>query len=155
MTTLTHRFESPTSDQTLSDGLAEYYLAHPDLKRGDVLSPAAREFFGAHDVVHVLYGCGTTMSDEAVVKLASLFGTTGGLSVLRGYRLHESLDIYRKLPLGGILVALLAAPYLIVRTVWRCRRQRCRWPWCHYQPYLGVSLAVLRAEFGITVTQAG
>lgn len=91
--------------------------------------PKAGEFFRCHDAVHVLYGRGTSMPDQAIVKLASLFGTTGGLSVLRGYRLLESLDIYRKLPPGSTLIALLVAPRLVLRTIWRCLRQRDAWPW--------------------------
>jgi hypothetical protein len=94
------------------------------------------------------------MPDEAIVKLASLFGTTGGLSVLRGYRLHESLDIYRKLPLASTAVALLIAPYLISRTIWRCNRQRSAWPWAEHEQYINTPLQDLRAHFGIKVAHA-
>jgi hypothetical protein len=31
-----------------------------------------------------------------VVKIGSLFGTTAGFGALNGYRLHESLEIYKK-----------------------------------------------------------
>ena len=113
-----HQFESQASTQTLAQGLVEYFAANPSLKRQEALSSKeAREFFRSHDIVHVVYGCGTTMPDEAIVKLASLLGTTGGWSVLRGYVNHETLDIYTKLPLAGTLVACLLAPYLVDRTV--------------------------------------
>ena len=91
------------------------------------------------------------MSDEAIVKLASLFGTTGGFGVLRGCTHHESLDIYRSLPFTGTLLALLTAPYLIARTVWRCTRQRKRWPWAENEEFMSLSLAELRSRFGIRV----
>ena len=147
-----HRFQSAHSTQTLAEGLAEYFEAHPALKRdGDLLSPEAKQFFRSHDAVHVVYGCGTTMPDEAVVKLSSLLGTTGGLAVLRGYTHHETLDIYTRLPLGSTLLALLASPYLIVRTLWRCARQTRRWPWVGYEAFLDVPLHELRATFGIRV----
>ena len=121
--TSSHRFASAQSFQTLSEGLAEYYRAHPDLKLAEqLLSFEARQFFRSHDIVHVLYGCGTSMSEEAVVKLASLFGTTGGMQVLAGYTHHETLNVYRGLPMGGTLRALLLSPYLIARTLIRCRR---------------------------------
>jgi hypothetical protein len=145
------KFESASSTQTLAEGLAEYYAANPGLKRGSALSPEAREFFRCHDAVHVLYGCGTSVSDEAIVKLASLFGTSGGFSVLRGYRLHESLDTYRELPLAGTLVALLISPYLVARTVWRCLRQPGAWPWTGHEPHMNTPLSELRARFGIKV----
>jgi hypothetical protein len=46
------------------------------------------------------------MPDEAVVKLSSLFGTTGGKQVLRSYTNYETLDIYTKLPLGDTVLAM-------------------------------------------------
>ena len=149
---LAHRFQSPVSTQTLAEGLAEYFQAHPDLKREEqFVSPDARHFFRSHDIVHVLYGCGTSMSDEAIVKLASVAGTTAGLRVLRGYVHHETLDIYRHLPLASTLAALLASPYLIARTIWRCSRQRQRWPWSDNAHFMSVPLVDLRAMFGIRV----
>jgi hypothetical protein len=99
-----HQFETAQSNQTLAEGLAEYFAANPTLKReSDLLSPEAKQFFLSHDIVHVLYGCGTSMPDEAIVKLSSLFGTTGGVAVLRGYTNHETLDIYTKLPLESVM----------------------------------------------------
>ena len=152
MANVRHRFESAQSTQTLAQGLAEYFEANPSLKReSDLLSPEAKRFFRAHDTVHVLYGCGTTMPDEAVVKLASLFGTTGGLAVLRGYTNYETLDIYTKLPVGSTLVALLISPYLIVRTLWRCAGQSQRWPWVDHQQYMNTPLQELRSMFRIKV----
>jgi hypothetical protein len=154
MTKAASQFQSQASTQTLAEGLDEYYSVNPHLKRGSDLSPDAREFFRSHDVVHVLYGCGTSMPDEAVVKLSSLFGTTGGFSVLRGYRLHDSLEIYLELPLGGSLIALISAPYLIVRTLWRCSRQTAKWPWSNHEPYMHTGLDELRSRFGIRVAHA-
>jgi hypothetical protein len=150
-----HRFEGQNSTQTLAEGLSEYFEANPFLKRDDdLLSPQARQFFRSHDTVHVLYGCGTTMPDEAVVKLSSLLGTTGGLAVLRGYTHHETLDIYTKLPLRSTVFAWLISPYLIVRTLWRCSRQTRRWPWVEHQNFLDAPLNQLRSMFGIKVAHA-
>lgn len=150
-----HQFESAQSSQTLAEGLTEYFAANPLLKRETTLhSPQARQFFRSHDTVHVLYGCGTTMPDEAVVKLASLFGTTGGFQVLRGYVNHETLEIYTQMPVGGTLFAVMLAPYLVVRTLWRCARQRNRWPWVEYEKYLSTPLHQLRSQFGIKVAHA-
>ncbi len=155
MANIRHCFEFQDSTQTLEQGLTEYFHSNPFLKRDDdLLSLEAKQFFRAHDVVHVLYGCGTTMPDEAVVKLSSLLGTTGGLAVLRGYANHETLDIYTKLPFGSTVLALLASPYLILRTLWRCSRQTRRWPWVEHQAYLHTPLNEIRSEFGIKVAHA-
>ena len=141
--------------QTLSEGLAEYLAANPSLKRQEsLISPEARQFFRSHDLVHVLYGCGTSMPDEAVVKLSSLFGTTGGMQVLRGYTNFETLDIYAKLPPGSTVLALITSPYLIALTLWRCARQNQRWPWVENEQYLDMPRTELRSKFGIRVAHA-
>ena len=146
-----HPFESRHSTQILAEGLAEYFRAHPKLKRQDDLASVGTRRFLSHDIVHLLCGCGTSMPVEAIVKIASLLGTTGGLWVLRGYTHHETLDIYRRLPWASALMALLAAPYLIARTDWRCGPQRRRRPWAANERFMNAPLAELRSSFGIRV----
>ena len=147
-----HKFEIQDTTQTLEMGLAEYLSANSELKRdSDLLSAEARQFFRSHDAVHVVYGCGTSMPEEAIVKLASLFGTTGGKRILRGYAHRETFVIYRKLPLANTLLAFVLAPYLIVRTLWHCLHQTRRWPWVGYEKFMSTPLAQIRAVFGIKV----
>lgn len=146
-----HEFEHQDATQTLAEGLAEYHRANPHLSRGAALSPEARDFFDSHDVVHVVFGCDTSLPHEAVVKLSSIFGTTGGLSVLGGYRLHESIDIYKRLDPGEVLRTILRSVVIVPRTLIRCLRQRRRWPWTDFALHLDTPLHVLRAEFGIRV----
>lgn len=136
---------------TLGEGLAEYYAAYPLLKRGPTLSPPAEEFFRCHDVCHVVFGCDTSLANEAVVKLSSIFGTTGGLGVLRGYALYDSLDIYRKLPIGEVLLTIAAAVVIVPRTISRRMQQTRRWPWTDFTALLDTPLADLRRDFGIRV----
>jgi len=72
-----HEFEAQATRMTLAEGLAEYYATNPDLKRGEALPPATRDFFRCHDAVHVVFGCGTAFADEAVVKLSSFLWNNG------------------------------------------------------------------------------
>src|SRR5262245_14585510 len=110
-----HAFELQHSTQTLAEGIAEYYQLNPGLVTGRGTSIEAQEFFRFHDAVHVVFGCGNTLSDEAIVKVASVCGTSGGFGVLRGYRLHESQHIYRKLGSFEILSTALKAIILVPR----------------------------------------
>lgn len=144
-------YRSQSARLSLADGLTEYYREHPFLTRGDHLRAEAQEFFRCHDAVHVLYGCDTSLSDEAVVKLSSIFGTSAGFGVLKGYSLYESIDIYRKLKLAEVLGTILAAIVIVPRTIWRCLRQRKRWPWSDFHAHLQTPLCDLRAAFGIRV----
>jgi hypothetical protein len=142
------------SGMTLEAGVAEYYRRHPGLKRGPDLSPDAQAFFRCHDVAHVIYGCGTSLPDEAIVKLSSIFGTTAGLGVLDGYRLHESQDIYRRLEVSEILATVAMSLLLVPRTIYRCRRHLRPWPWSDHARFLADPLGELRNEFGIRVAHA-
>lgn len=146
-----HGFEHQDAEQTLAEGIAEYYLENPELIRGTRLSPAAQEFFRCHDAVHVIFGCSTSLPDESVVKIASMYGTTAGLSVLRGYRLHESIEIYRQLRVGEVLSAIARAVIIVPRTFVRCLRQHKRWPWDEFSSWMDIPLHDLRAEYGIRV----
>lgn len=144
-------YEQPGATLTLQQGLAEYYGARSDLVTGRGASDRAREFFRCHDTAHVVFGCGTTLPQEAVVKVWSLFGTTAGLGLLRDYRLPESQEIYSTLRWDEIArtarFALVYVPVVLVR----CLRMRRRWPWSEFDAYLSVPLAEIRREFGIRV----
>ena len=118
------------------------------------MSPEARAFFRSHDAVHVVYGCSVALDDEAIVKIASFLGTTAGFGVLRGYRLHESKEIYERLPLIDVLRTIALSVVLVPRTILRCRRQSERWPWSGFEPLLDVPLRELRDRFGIRVAHA-
>lgn len=148
---MTHAFELQDSAQTLAEGIAEYCAANAGLVEGRSISPEAQQFFRCHDAAHVVFGCGTALDDEAVVKIASIFGTTEGLRVLKGYRLHESLQIYRQIPLSAVLTSIARSVIVVPPTLLRCLRQHARWPWAGFEQYLGVQLRQIRQKFGITV----
>ena len=80
-------------------------------------------------------------------------GTTAGLSVLRGYRLHESVEIYKRLRLRAVLTSIARSVVIVPRTAFCCLRQRSRWPWTEFEGYLDVSLRDIRRQFGITVAR--
>lgn len=134
---------------TLEEGLREYYASRKGLVGGRVVSPAAREFFRCHDAAHVVFGCSTTLLNEAIVKLWSLFGTTAGLSLLRAYRLPESNEVYEQLERREIVHTAMRSLTIVPRVLWRCARMRKRWPWAEFEKYLDVPLVEIRREFGI------
>jgi len=151
-------YQYQSSQQTLQEGLAEYFAVHEQFLSRRNLSDAAAEFFRCHDAVHVLHGCDLSLDHEAVVKISSLLGTNGvqgGLSVMRGYRLAESKEIYGELGLSDIVATSLNSLWLAPRTIWRCFRMRKRWPWSEFDGYLEQPLVNIRNEFGILVVGKG
>jgi hypothetical protein len=145
------RYALQESPLTLAEGIAEYRAANPGLADLRSMSPEAQAFFRSHDVAHVVFGCSTDLDDEAVVKLSSIFGTSAGIGVLRGYRLHESVEIYKRLPAREVLGSIGRSIVLVPRTVHRCLRQRSRWPWTDFERFLEVTLCEIREQFGIRV----
>lgn len=145
-------YQHQTSHLTLAQGIAEYRAANPHLLQGRGISPEARAFFRSHDTAHVVFGCDTALADEAALKIASIFGTTAGFEVLRSYRLHEAVRLYRELSLPDILRTAALAIIIVPRAILRCRAQSKRWPWADFEPYMQTPLEELRDEFGIKVT---
>lgn len=147
-------YQVQESSQTLADGIAEYCAANPHLADLRSMSADAQTFFRCHDVAHVVFGCGTELDDEAVVKLCSIFGTDAGIKVLKGYRLHESVEIYERLPPAAMLSTLCRSVVIVPRTIARCLRQRSRWPWNDFERFLGLPLREIREHFGIRVAHS-
>jgi hypothetical protein len=146
-------YERPDTKTTLEKGLSEYYGDREDLVDGRGASAQAREFFRCHDTAHVVFGCGTTLSQESLIKIWSMFGTTAGLGVLRDYRLPESQEIYTTLDLGEILRTIPFALVHVPIVLWRCLRMRQRWPWSDFASYLSMPLVDIRQKFGIHVVE--
>jgi hypothetical protein len=143
------KYQLADSTRTLEEGLSEYYASRTGLGRG--LSPAASEFFRCHDAAHVVFGCDTSLVNELIVKIWSFFGTTGGLGLLRSYRLPESREIYEQLEWSEIAVVSLRSMILVPLVLARCVHMRKRWPWSEFHGYLDVPLVEIRREFRIEV----
>ncbi len=138
--------------QTLRDGLAEYYAAHPELFLPDQMPADEAELFRQHDAAHVLFACRTTIRGEILIDTWALFGSTLGL---RGY-----FD-YLKLPqvslvllqAGSVRLALELLYSLpnVVRIIRRCARFTEKWHWRNYEKHLDRPLREIRAQFNIRV----
>lgn len=144
-------FQQQDSQLTLAEGLAEYFAANAPRFNGRHFTSPAAEFFRCHDTAHVVFGCDISLADELVVKISSVFGTSAGLGVMRGYALPESKEIYEELTLSLIVATAIQAIVLVPLTIWRCLRMSKRWPWDDFDNYLDMPLSQLRQELGIRV----
>ncbi len=144
-------FQFPDCDMTLEEGLSEYYASRDDLVTGRGVSDSAREFFRCHDAAHVVFGCSTTLSNEAIVKIWSFFGTTAGLSLLRDYRSPESKEIYEQIKWSDVPGPALRSMVNVPLVLFRCLRMDRRWPWSDFDRHMNVRLVEIRREYGIRV----
>jgi hypothetical protein len=118
------------------------------------MSDESRVWFRSHDVVHVVFGCGITLADEAMVKLWSVFGTTGGFGILAGYRFEESKAIYESIPWSATPGVALRFAGLLPRVLTQCARVTRRWPWDDFEAHLRTPLSDLRRGHGIHLVHA-
>ncbi len=144
-------FQLPGCEMTLEEGLIEYYGSRDDLVTGRGGSDSARKFFRCHDVAHVVFGCSTTLTNEAMVKIWSFLGTTAGLSLLRDYRSPESKEIYQRINWSDVPATALRSTVNVPLVLFRCLRMHKRWPWSDFDEYGNIRLAEIRSEYGIRV----
>ena len=69
------KYSLPKSDQTLRQGLIEYYKAHPHLNLGHQFLGQNKAIVLSHDICHVLFGCGAKSADELIVETWTVLGT--------------------------------------------------------------------------------
>ena len=91
------------------------------------------------------------MADEAYVKICSIWGTTAGLRVLSGYRLHESRQIYASLSVREVFRGIGGSAISVPLALACCLKQTRRWPFDGFQEFGSVPLAQIRRRFGIRV----
>lgn len=78
MRTSRFRYQDPGCALTLRQGLQEYFAGHSDLLKPDSADLETAEFFRSHDACHVLFGLDTTLPDEGLADLWTVFGTDIG-----------------------------------------------------------------------------
>jgi hypothetical protein len=135
---------------TLAEGLAEYRKSFPGLIDETKVSPKARELFHAHDLCHVVFGCDTTIHDEAMVDTWTLFGTTVTVRAYVDYlRVNEARELFEEIGYLRTLLATIGASPDLWRVFMRTREMTKKWPFLGADAYLNVALDRIRDEFGI------
>jgi hypothetical protein len=98
----------------------------------------------------VVFGCGTTLDDEAAVKIAGFVRHDGGFGHAQGLSTAR-IDGHLSPPARGRHAAVHRhAGVGVPRAFLRCLRQQRRWPWGEFDRFLSEPLAEIREEFGIT-----
>lgn len=146
-----YQYQRQSSDQTLREGLTEYRKVFAKQIGHRQMSTSAEEFFEFHDIVHVVFGCDISLADEVVVKITSIFGTTAGFSVLRGYRFPESKETYESIRLRQIGRTALNSIVSVPKSIVRCISMTKKWPWGRAEAHMNTPLCSIREEFGIRV----
>jgi hypothetical protein len=152
------QYERRDTEQTLREGLDEYYALNPQITPPDSQPPEFSEILRAHDVGHVIFGCDTGMYDE--LKILPLFWWTTECTFGTYLQMKDSpavdvmyADMIReKGRLWLFLAVLKALPGLLPElvSVWsRTRKWSKRLPFLEDEQLLDRRLSSIRAEYNI------
>jgi hypothetical protein len=148
-----HRYQEQESQQTLAEGLEEYYRVNRDVvSRPATLAPTSAALFRSHDLCHVIFGLDTTLADETMADTRTLLSSDVGWRTYAGY-LSDPLAqaVFKELGLARALLATLRTLPRILQAIGETRRMTRTWPWRPPESYQTRTLADLRREFGIRV----
>lgn len=145
-------YTSPSTRQTLAEGLSEYYAHMEGLLDPESLSGVSQELFRLHDTAHVVFGCDTSLRDEVLIDVWTIFGSDVGVWAYAQYlRVPEARDIVTDTGGWHMLTTLVRSLPDIVSTVRHARRMKQKWPWRDHDAYLDRPLAEIRRELGIEI----
>jgi len=148
------RYRHQTSEQTLAEGLQEYYRANCGrIFPLSSMAPDSAAFFRSHDICHVLFGLTTSAEDEALVDTRILLGSTvKSRDYFKSYySVPEVRQVFDDVGFMPLFVATLRAIPRMLRALLTSWRVPKKWPWQPPEDYLSRTLAELRTEYGIQV----
>ncbi len=150
----TAKYRQPNSPQTLEEGLQELRAleAAQGSDASETFAQALQTAIDQHDIIHVLFGCGTDLKGEIRAHVWTIFGTT--LTMRQMHQVNEHGD--HKSALKEIGHTRLLGTWLqifpsLLRIIWRAKRMTKRFPIEKTADYLHWSLDDLRLEFGIRI----
>ena len=148
------RYRHQTSEQTLAEGLQEYYRANSGrIFPLSSMAPDSAAFFRSHDICHVLFGLTTSAEDEALVDTRIMLGSTvKSRAYLKAYNsVPEVKQVFDNVGFLPLFVATLRAVPRMLRALLTSWRLPKKWPWQPPEDHLSRTLADLRTEYGIQV----
>lgn len=156
------KYTNKHTNQTLQQGLEEYYKINPSITDPRELPPEFAQILLAHDISHVILGCDTNMYDE--IKLLPLSFWTSDfkfgdyIRTRKDPKIRPVIDImYNDLiKQHGVLwlysSILFVLPRLLpeIITIWfKTRSKRTYYPFLDYESLLNCSLLEIRQDFDL------
>jgi hypothetical protein len=148
-----HSYQVQDSQQTLAEGLEEYYRVNLEVvARPVTLSSESAALFRSHDICHVIFGLDTTLADETMADTRTLLSCDVGWKKYTSY-INDPLAqaVLKALGIWKTVFVTLRTIPRILRAIVETRRMKKKWPWVPPDSFQKRTLADLRSEFGIRV----
>ena len=149
-------FQYQESEQTLKEGLLEFYSINPHFKTlVEKNSPNAR-VFKEHDFTHVLFGLGTSIEEESLLDTYVIWGMKFNWGVIIDFYKDPEYkevigDIVTKYGgYWGIFKIYMSLIPLKFKVFLRCLKMKKKWNYHDIsEEMLNTSLKELREEYNI------
>ena len=135
---------------SLQAGLDEYRKSFSGLLHEDDIPARAVQFFHAHDLCHVVFGCDTSIPHEVMADTWSMFGTSVRFREYLDYlKLPQAKNVFQDIGYGRTAWESMRALPRLVKVVLQVRRMKQPRPFWDNGQYLDGSLRGIRTEFNI------
>lgn len=151
------KYQTLNTNQTLKEGIAELRaFVGPDHDSAIKMGLDMENTMKAHDAVHVVFGCDTSMEDEALSHFVMFLATDVKISdVKKVAKSTEHKAVVGEHSKSQIFTVLLGAPVDLINVLRLVRKMHKKWSWFGYEKYLDLQIKEIRNEFGIApITRA-
>jgi hypothetical protein len=141
----------PDSTQTLREGIAELRRAEgAGTDAAETFAPELKRDIDAHDAIHVLFACPTSLVGEIIAHVWTVFGTTARMADMHRVNAHgDHRAVLAQIGHGRLLRTWLRSLPRILAAICSARRMKRRWPVEQWESFLDQRLCDLRRDFGI------
>jgi len=148
-----YKYLQQDSDQTLKQGMEEYFSTIPGLLTdADMSSKEVADMYRGHDAMHVVFGCDTSISGEFRVDAWTLFGSTMTLKEGIAYnKVAEAQSTFKEIGYAKLALGAILSLPLVFRVMFRAFSMKRKWPWREWKSFEHTPLQKIRSQFQISV----
>ncbi|HTJ80813.1 MAG TPA: hypothetical protein VL400_03795 [Polyangiaceae bacterium] len=145
-------YRAQDAEVTVAEALEQYFRSIPNLLDVDELGDGARDLFTKHDIAHVVFGCDTSLRQEIMMDVWTVFGTDVGLLAYARYlKTPEAQNLLAEIGYVRAIGAFVRTLPDIARVIVHARRMKKKWPWASHAAYMGRPLRDVRRELGLEI----
>jgi ubiquinone biosynthesis protein Coq4 len=152
----------PDCNITLRQALDKYYAQNPGFYKPDQFESSYNNILFAHDVCHIVFGCGTQITEESKLEIWTLLATNLSfksyyndyLAPLFTMGKDELKEVgsffFTFFTLSNLIQYILVIPEF-VKIFFAAKKVNPKWDYCNYQVHFDRSISDIRQEFRIQV----
>lgn len=155
--TLKQFYTSAINNLTLQEALQNHYQINPQFtKWSDYPTKLLQDTMKSHDIMHVIFGCDTSLAGEFRVELLTFF--CSNLSFKRYLELvgnseinKEPFEIIRKIGFRKVLWVIISRLWYIPYCMYISFKMSKKWPVIETESLMNLTIGELRNNYNIKI----